>query len=387
MDSLQASLEAESRAKAEALRIKKKLESDINELEIALDHANKANSEAHKSIKRYQGQLRDVEGPYEEETRQRRDLSEKAGLADRRANALQGELEEARALLDSADRGKKQADMELVEARAAVNDMSTINSKASSDKRRIEGAIHTMHAEIDDMLHQAKNSEEKAKKAMVDAARLADELRAEQEHATTQEKAKRSLESQIAELEQRLAEAKAKLVRPSRDSKRLSAVSRSSNSNKMKTTRIKIVCLNLLASFNKRSRPTRSKLKKLKKLQLLTWPNIAKLNKSLKRLRSVPNWLEMLSLLPVQPPLVSKLKEFKDFAPLSSSSKHQRPTNKFLGTTGSQDVPRAIVDSVWQLKYKQEQLQGLNLQKCPIEHHVLNCIFFSCLNMKYTACK
>merc|ERR1711881_355391 len=134
-------------------------------------------------------------------------IAEKAGLADRRANALQGELEEARALLDSADRGKKQADMELSEARAAVNDMTTINSKAGSDKRRLESAIHTMHAEIDDMLHQAKNSEEKAKKAMVDAARLADELRAEQEHAGSQEKAKRSLESQIAELEQRLAEA------------------------------------------------------------------------------------------------------------------------------------------------------------------------------------
>merc|ERR1712107_254012 len=111
-----------------------------------------------------------------------RELAEKAGLADRRANALQGELEEARALLDSADRSKKQADMELSEARAAVNDM-TINSKALSDKRRLEGAIHTMHAEIDDMLSQAKGSEEKAKKAMVDAARLADELRAEQEHA------------------------------------------------------------------------------------------------------------------------------------------------------------------------------------------------------------
>merc|ERR1712227_718294 len=207
MDSLQASLEAESRAKAEALRIKKKLEADINELEIALDHANKANSEAHKSIKRFQGQLRDVEGLYEDESRQRRELSEKAGLADRRANALHGELEESRALLDSADRAKKQADMELAEARAAVNDMTTINSKALSDKRRLEGAIHTMHAEIDDMLSQAKGSEEKAKKAMVDAARLADELRAEQEHSTSQEKAKRALESQIAELDQRLAEA------------------------------------------------------------------------------------------------------------------------------------------------------------------------------------
>merc|ERR1712066_240444 len=178
-----------------------------NELEIALDHANKANAEAHKSIKRYQAQLRDVEGLYEEEGRQRREIAEKAGLADRRANALQGELEEARALLDSADRGKKQADMELAEARGAVNDMTTINGKAGSDKRRLESAIHTMHAEIDDCLHQAKNSEEKAKKAMVDAARLADELRAEQEHASAQEKAKRSLESQIVELEQRLAEA------------------------------------------------------------------------------------------------------------------------------------------------------------------------------------
>merc|ERR1712241_795006 len=180
---------------------------DINELEIALDQANKANSEAHKSIKRYQGQLRDVEGLFEEENRQRRELAEKAGLADRRANALEGEVEEARALLDSADRGKKQADMELNDARNAVNDMTGINSKASSDKRHLESAVHTMHAEIDDMLAQAKNSEEKAKKAMVDASRLADELRAEQDHSCAQSKAKRALESQIAEVEVRLAEA------------------------------------------------------------------------------------------------------------------------------------------------------------------------------------
>merc|ERR1711997_341734 len=186
---------------------KKKLESDINELEIALDHANKANAEAHKSIKRYQGQLREVEGLGEEESRQKREIAEKAGLADRRAGALQGELEEARALLDSADRGKKQADMELVEARGSCNDMSTINSKATSDKRRLESAVHTMHAEIDDMLGQAKSSEEKAKRAMIDAARLADELRAEQDHSTGQEKAKRALETQINEVELKLNEA------------------------------------------------------------------------------------------------------------------------------------------------------------------------------------
>merc|ERR1712193_89401 len=217
MDSLQASLEAESRAKSEALRIKKKLESDINELEIALDHTNKANAEAHKSIKRYQTQLREVEGGYEEEKRGRIEIAEKAGLADRKANALQGELEESRSLLDSADRGKKQTEMGLAEARAAVNDMTAINSKAASEKRACESAVHSMHAEIDDMLQQAKNSEEKAKKAMVDAARLADELRAEQDHSSSQEKAKRALETQVVELENRLAEANEMAVKGGRN--------------------------------------------------------------------------------------------------------------------------------------------------------------------------
>merc|ERR1719365_421067 len=209
MDSMQASLESEQRAKAEALRIKKKLEGDINELEIALDHANKANSEAQKAIKRYQGQHREAECAYEEEQRQRQEVVERATLADRRANALAGEMEEARSLLDSAERGKRQTEAELSESRSAVNEMTSINSRAASDKRAVESAVHTMHAEIDDMLQQAKNSEEKSKKAMVDAPRLADELRAEQDHANTQASAKKSLETQFADLEGRLVDAEA----------------------------------------------------------------------------------------------------------------------------------------------------------------------------------
>merc|ERR1719378_553444 len=216
MDSLQASLESEQRAKAEALRIKKKLEGEINELEIALDHANKANNEAQKSIKRYQGQQRDAECALTEESRIRQELTEKGSLADRRANALAGEMEEARSLLDSADRGKRQTEAELAEARNVVNEMTSINSRASADKRSVEGQVHTLHAEIDDMCHQAKNSEEKAKKAMVDAARLADELRAEQDHTCTLSKTKRSLETQLSELENKFAEANENAVRGGR---------------------------------------------------------------------------------------------------------------------------------------------------------------------------
>merc|ERR1711981_558360 len=47
----------------------------------------------------------------------------------------------------------------------------------------------------------------KSKKAMVDAARLADELRAEQDHATSLAAAKNSMGNQLGELEGRLADA------------------------------------------------------------------------------------------------------------------------------------------------------------------------------------
>merc|ERR1711972_1156350 len=69
IESMQASLEAESKGKAEALRIKKKLESDINELEIALDHSNKANSDLQKHIKKLSSDLKDMECRVEEEQR------------------------------------------------------------------------------------------------------------------------------------------------------------------------------------------------------------------------------------------------------------------------------------------------------------------------------
>merc|ERR1711989_47971 len=52
---------------------------------------------------------------------------------------------------------------------------------------------------------------------MVDAARLADELRSEQDHSGSQEKAKRALESQVVELENRLAEANEMAVKGGRN--------------------------------------------------------------------------------------------------------------------------------------------------------------------------
>merc|ERR1712212_802238 len=50
LESMQSALEVESKSKSEALRMKKKLVTDVGDLEIALDHANANNAETQKTI-------------------------------------------------------------------------------------------------------------------------------------------------------------------------------------------------------------------------------------------------------------------------------------------------------------------------------------------------
>merc|ERR1719244_616748 len=209
IESMQASLEAESKGKMEALRQKKKLESDINELEISLDHANKANSELNKHLKKVAAEIKEIQDQISDEQRMGAEFREQYGIAERRANALHQELEESRTLLESSDRGRRMAESDLAEAHENMNVISQQNGMLTVAKRKLEGDIQTMHADLDEMLSEARNSEEKAKKAMVDAARLADELRSEQEHASNQEKMKKALEGTYADIEGRLAEAEA----------------------------------------------------------------------------------------------------------------------------------------------------------------------------------
>merc|ERR1711972_783324 len=82
-----------------------------------------------------------------------------------------------------------------------------------NEKRRLENDIHQMQADLDNMLAACKNSEEKAKRAMVDAGRLADELRSEQDHTAAQERAARSTEVCLGEIQKKAEEASFAIAR------------------------------------------------------------------------------------------------------------------------------------------------------------------------------
>jgi len=209
MESMSTTLEVEQKSKAEALRLKKKLEAEISQLEIQIDHANKANAEGLKAIKRYQMQMGEVNQAYETEAHARAQMAEAVSIAERKASILAGEVEECNALLSSTDRACSQVAMEIEAARQACIEMQAINGREFAAKRALEGTIHTVAAEIDVTLEDAKLAEERAKQAMVDAARLADELCSEQDHVASEAGAKKALEAQLTFLEDRLRDVEA----------------------------------------------------------------------------------------------------------------------------------------------------------------------------------
>merc|ERR1712203_372697 len=186
---------------------KKKLESDVGELEVSLDHANAANIETQKVIKRYHQQIREVQVKLEEEQRAKEVCRDQFIAADRRAHSMQNALEEARTLLEQADRARRTCEQELSDTNEQLSELTCQNQAIAGAKRKLEAEMQTLNGDLDEMSSEAALSEDKAKKSMVDAARLAEELRAEQDLALSFEKDRKLLECQVKDLQQRLDEA------------------------------------------------------------------------------------------------------------------------------------------------------------------------------------
>jgi len=127
--------------------------------------------------------------------------------ADRRAHSAQNALEEARTLLEQADRARRLIEQELSDTNEQLSDLTCQNQAIAGAKRKLESEMTTLHGDLDEMTSEARMSEEKAKKAMVDAARLADELRCEQEMAQAIERDRKILECQVKDMQSRLDEA------------------------------------------------------------------------------------------------------------------------------------------------------------------------------------
>ncbi|MBN3313469.1 MYH4 protein, partial [Atractosteus spatula] len=207
VDSMQTALDAEIRSRNDALRIKKKMEGDLNEMEIQLSHANRQAAEAQKQLRNVQGQLKDVTIHLDEAIRTQEDLKEQLAMVERRNSLMLAEIEEMRAALEQSERGRKVAEQELLDASERVQLLHSQNTSLINTKKKLETDVSQLQGEVDDAIQEARNAEEKAKKAITDAAMMAEELKKEQDTSAHLERMKKNLDITVKDLQHRLDEA------------------------------------------------------------------------------------------------------------------------------------------------------------------------------------
>merc|ERR1712137_1543468 len=117
----------EAKGKAEALRMKKKLEADAGDLGLALEHAIAGNAETQTTIKKYQLQVRDAQAKVDSESQAKSAAADNKVTADRKSAAMANALEESRALLETADRQRRGAEQELADTNENLAGLGNVN--------------------------------------------------------------------------------------------------------------------------------------------------------------------------------------------------------------------------------------------------------------------
>uniref|UniRef100_A0A8B9CSU2 Myosin tail domain-containing protein n=2 Tax=Anser TaxID=8842 RepID=A0A8B9CSU2_9AVES len=128
-------------------------------------------------------------------------------MVERRANLLQAEIEELRAALEQTERSRKVAEQELMDASERVQLLHAQNTSLINTKKKLEADIAQIQSEMEDTIQEARNAEEKAKKAITDAAMMAEELKKEQDTSAHLERMKKNLDQTVKDLQLRLDEA------------------------------------------------------------------------------------------------------------------------------------------------------------------------------------
>merc|ERR1711970_707134 len=205
VDSLNARVvEAETRLKSEVTKIKKKMQITITELEMHIDTVNKSNIDLQKVNKKVTIQLQELQAHYDDLQRQLQQTLDQYSVAQRRLQQLIAENEEFRANLESANRGRRNAELQLEDSMARIKDLTTINANICATKSKLEQEISVIAGDYDEVTKELRLADERLLKANVEIKRVTETLHEEQERCIKIESIKKSLEVEIKNVTVRL---------------------------------------------------------------------------------------------------------------------------------------------------------------------------------------
>merc|ERR1711879_607700 len=134
----------------EAIRQKKKLEGDFNDLEIQLGHANRQANEATKQAKLLQSQLKDGLAKVEESISECRNAEEKAKKSIPDAAMMSEELKKERDQCQHLERMKKNMESTVKELQVRLDEAEQVALKGGRKQvQKLEARMRELENELD----------------------------------------------------------------------------------------------------------------------------------------------------------------------------------------------------------------------------------------------
>lgn len=87
------------------------------------------------------------------------------------------EKEDLRASLEQAERTRKLVENDLQSASEKASELAGQNSNLNAQKRKLESDLTSAKSDLDEAIAELRSAEEVARRASVDAVRLADEAK------------------------------------------------------------------------------------------------------------------------------------------------------------------------------------------------------------------
>ncbi|OWK03549.1 hypothetical protein Celaphus_00007918, partial [Cervus elaphus hippelaphus] len=194
-------------------KAKKALEGEKSELQAALEEAEGALELEETKTLRIQLELSQVKAEVDRKLAEKDEECTNLRCGEGAGPPLQADSLSHPNCIRAEGRSRRLAEQELLEATERLNLLHSQNTGLLNQKKKLEVDLAQLSGEVEEAAQERREAEEKAKKAITDAAMMAEELKKEQDTSTHLERMKKTLEQTVRELQARLEEAEQAALR------------------------------------------------------------------------------------------------------------------------------------------------------------------------------
>jgi len=216
LESLQATLDIEIKARSDTFRAKKNLEAAYSDLEMSFDNSQKNLADAGKNYKKLQTALKEAQDEADVGGVAYAELKDQYAAIERKYGLLYTEHADIKEAFDNNERSRKSTSDELRDLADAYEALNAQHTTLGAAQRKLESEYETLHADWENGQTAVKSAEDAAKKALADAAKVSEEYNDQQNTIGDLQKAKKVLEGKLFDMSLKLNDAEAAVLKGSR---------------------------------------------------------------------------------------------------------------------------------------------------------------------------